>query len=126
MSYSFIGKSGRNGKCVCTSLKKIKVTLPFRMCKDPFTGKIIMHNGIDFHAYNDEVYAMLSGVVKKVEYVKRSVYFIILQHENYSVDYCHFSRVTIKEKMPVLAGDVVGIMGNTGCSTGDIYILVFV
>ena len=37
-----------------------------------------MHNGIDFHAYNDEVYAMLSGVVKKVEYVKRSVNFIIL------------------------------------------------
>lgn len=78
-----------------------------------------MHNDIDLHAYNDEVYAMLSGVFKKVEYVKRSVNFIILQHENYSVDYCHFSRVTIKKKMPVLTGDVVGITGNTGRSTGE-------
>ena len=31
----------------------------------------------------------------------------------------HLSRVTVKEKTPVLAGDVVGITGNTGRSTGE-------
>ena len=36
-----------------------------------------------------------------------------------AVSYCHLSRVTLKEKTPVLAGDVVGITGNTGRSTGE-------
>jgi murein DD-endopeptidase MepM/ murein hydrolase activator NlpD len=100
-------------------LKRIKVTSPFGMRKDPFTGKLRMHNGIDLHARNDEVYAMFPGVVKKVGYDKRSGNYITLQHGDYTVSYCHLSRVTLKEKTPVLAGDVVGITGNTGRSTGE-------
>ena len=104
---------------VSLPLKKIKVTSPFGMRKDPFTGKKKMHNGIDLHARNDEVYAMFPGVVKKVGYDKRSGNYIILQHGDYTISYCHLSRVTLKEKTPVLAGDVVGITGNTGRSTGE-------
>ena len=104
---------------VSLPLKKIKVTSPFGMRKDPFTGKRKMHNGIDLYARNDEVYAMFPGMVKKVGYDKRSGNYITLQHGDYTVSYCHLSRVTIKEKTPVLAGDVVGITGNTGRSTGE-------
>lgn len=104
---------------VSLPLKRIKVTSPFGMRKDPFTGKKKMHNGIDLHARNDEVYAMFPGVVKKVGYDKRSGNYITLQHGDYTVSYCHLSRVTVKEKTPVLAGDVVGITGNTGRSTGE-------
>ena len=104
---------------VSLPLKKIKVTSPFGMRKDPFTGERKMHNGIDLYARNDEVYAMFPGVVKKVGYDKRSGNFIILQHGDYSVVYCHLSRITIKEETPVLAGDVVAITGNTGRSTGE-------
>ena len=104
---------------VSLPLKKIKVTSPFGMRKDPFTGKRKMHNGIDLYARNDEVYAMFPGMVKKVGYDKRSGNYITLQHGDYTVSYCHLSRVIIKEKTPVLAGDVVGITGNTGRSTGE-------
>ena len=104
---------------VSLPLKRIKVTSPFGMRKDPFTGERKMHNGIDLHARNDEVYAMFPGVVKKVGYDKRSGNYITLQHGDYTVSYCHLSRVTLKEKTPVLAGDVVGITGNTGRSTGE-------
>ena len=104
---------------VSLPLKKIKVTSPFGMRKDPFTGKRKMHNGIDLYARNDEVYAMFPGMVKKVGYDKRSGNYITLQHGDYTVSYCHLSRVTIKEKTPVLAGNVVGITGNTGRSTGE-------
>ena len=104
---------------VSLPLKKIKVTSPFGMRKDPFTGKRRMHNGIDLHARNDEVYAMFPGVVKKVGYDKRSGNYVTLRHGDYTVSYCHLSRVTVKEKTPVLAGDVVGITGNTGRSTGE-------
>lgn len=104
---------------VSLPLKRIKVTSPFGMRKDPFTGKKKMHNGIDLRARNDEVYAMFPGVVKKVGHDKRSGNYVTLQHGDYTVSYCHLSRVTVKEKTPVLAGDVVGITGNTGRSTGE-------
>lgn len=104
---------------VSLPLKRIKVTSPFGMRKDPFTGKKKMHNGIDLRARNDEVYAMFPGVVKKVGYDKRSGNYVTLRHGDYTVSYCHLSRVTVKEKTPVLAGDVVGITGNTGRSTGE-------
>ena len=104
---------------VSLPLKKIKVTSPFGMRKDPFTGERKMHNGIDLHARNDEVYAMFPGVVKKVGYDNRSGKYVILQHDGLTVIYCHLSKVTVKEKTPVLAGDVVGITGNTGRSTGE-------
>lgn len=104
---------------VSLPLKRIKVTSPFGMRKDPFTGKRKMHNGIDIYARNDEVYAMFPGVVKKVGCDKRSGNYVTLQHGDYTVSYCHLSRVTIKEKTPVLAGNVVGITGNTGRSTGE-------
>lgn len=100
-------------------LKRIKVTSSFGMRRDPFTGKLRMHNGIDLHARNDEVYAMFSGMVKMVGYDNRSGKYVILQHDGLTVIYCHLSKVTVKEKTPVLAGDVVGITGNTGRSTGE-------
>ena len=104
---------------VSLPLKKIKVTSPFGMRKDPFTGERKMHNGIDLRARNDEVYAMFPGVVKKVGSDKRSGNYVTLRHGDYTVSYCHLSRVTVKEKTSVLAGDVVGITGNTGRSTGE-------
>lgn len=105
--------------CVSLPLKRIKVTSSFGMRKDPFTGKRKIHNGIDLYARNDEVYAMFPGVVKKVGYDKRSGNYVTLQHGDYTVSYCHLSKVTVKENTSVLAGNVVGVTGNTGCSTGE-------
>ena len=104
---------------VSLPLKRIKVTSPFGMRKDPFTGKLRMHNGIDLHARNDEVYAMFPGVVKKVGYDKRSGNYVTLQHGDYTVSYCHLSKVTLDKGTRIHAHDVVGVTGNTGRSTGE-------
>ncbi len=104
---------------VSLPLKRIKVTSPFGMRKDPFTGKRRMHNGIDLRARNDEVYAMFAGVVKKVGYDKRSGNYVTLQHGDYTVSYCHLSKVTLDKGTRVHAHDVVGVTGNTGRSTGE-------
>ena len=104
---------------VSLPLKRIKVTSPFGMRKDPFTGKRRMHNGIDLHARNDEVYAMFPGVVKKVGYDKRSGNYVTLQHGDYTVSYCHLSKVTLDKGTRIHAHDVVGVTGNTGRSTGE-------
>ena len=100
-------------------LKKIKVTSPYGMRKDPFTGKFKMHYGIDLHARKVEVFAMFPGLVKKVGYDKRSGNYVILQHGDYTVSYCHLSKVLIKQGSYVCARTLVGISGNTGRSTGE-------
>ena len=56
-----------------------------------------MHNGIDLRARNDEVYAMFPGVVKKVGYDKCSGNYVTLQHGDYTVSYCHLSKVTLNK-----------------------------
>ena len=104
---------------VSLPLKRIKVTSPFGMRKDPFTGKLRMHNGIDLHARNDEVYAMFPGVVKKVGYDKRSGNYVTLQHGDYTVSYCHLSKVTLDKGTRIHAHDAVGVTVNTGRSTGE-------
>lgn len=112
-------KEKRQERYMALPMKRIKVTSPFGMRKDPFTGKRSMHNGIDLHARGDEVYAMFDGIVKKVGYDKRSGNYVMLQHGDFTVSYCHLSKVMVTTGMTVWAGDAVAITGNTGRSTGE-------
>lgn len=104
---------------VCYPLSHIKVNSPYGYRKDPFTGKRKFHNGIDLHARNAKVYAMLPGKVIVVGQDRVSGKFVTLQHGNFTVSYCHLSRITVSKGQVVRAGSVVGITGNTGRSTGE-------
>ena len=98
-------------------LKEIIVTSPYGQRKDPFTGKRNNHNGLDLRARNEEVYAMMLGVVVKVSSDKRSGDYITIRHGDYTVSYCHLSKALVKKGAQVLPGEVVAISGNTGRST---------
>lgn len=87
--------------------------------KDPFTGKRKFHNGIDLHARGDEVMAMMAGVVVKVGQDKSSGKYVTLRHGNYTVSYCHLSRILTRKGAAIGPRDVVGITGSTGRSTGE-------
>lgn len=100
-------------------LKQIKVNSNFGMRNDPFTGKSTKHNGLDLHTKGDEVYSMLAGRVKKVGRDKRSGNYVVLEYGNYTVSYCHLSKIMVRKGDSVNAGDVVGISGSTGRSTGE-------
>lgn len=100
-------------------MKQLIVNSPFGQRKDPFTGKKRSHNGLDLRASCDEVYAMLDGTVKKTGEDKRSGKYIIIQYGEFMVSYCHLSRIWVKCGTRVKPGEVVGITGNTGRSTGE-------
>ena len=100
-------------------LEQIHVTSPYGKRKDPFTGKASHHCGIDLKARNEEVKAMFDGYVESIGQDSRSGRFIVLRHGNYLISYCHLSQVSVREGEELLAGDVVGITGNTGRSTGE-------
>ena len=100
-------------------LDTLIVTSPYGYRTDPFTRKRKMHGGIDFRASSDNVYAMMPGKVLKVGYDKVSGNYITLQHGSITVSYCHLSRVLKNKNDIVAVGEVVGITGNTGRSTGE-------
>ena len=100
-------------------LDKLVVNSPYGWRRDPFTGKQKLHNGIDFQARNNEVYAMMEGEVTKVGYDKRSGNYITIRHGNYTVSYCHLSKILVTKNRAVKPSEAIAITGNTGRSTGE-------
>ena len=99
-------------------LISIKITSPYGYRRDPFTGKLSWHNGLDLRAKNEPAYSMMEGIVEKVGYDNRSGNYVTLKHGNYHVSYCHLSSVIVGKGERVFSGTIVGVTGNTGRSTG--------
>ena len=100
-------------------LEQIQITSRYGQRRDPFTGKLANHCGLDLKARNEEVKAMFDGYVESIGQDSRSGRFVVLRHGDYQISYCHLSTVKATEGEEVLAGDVVGVTGNTGRSTGE-------
>ncbi len=100
-------------------LKSIKVISPYGYRRDPFTGKLSWHNGLDLRAKNEPAYAMMDGIVEKVGYDNRSGYYVILKHGNYRVSYCHLSSIVVGRGENVYSGTIIGVTGSSGRSTGE-------
>ena len=100
-------------------LKSIKITSPYGYRRDPFTGKLSWHNGLDLRAKNEPAYAMMDGIVEKVGYNNRSGNYVTLRHGNYHVSYCHLSSIIVRKGERVFPGIIVGVTGDTGRSTGS-------
>ena len=100
-------------------LKSIKVTSPYGYRCDPINGRKSMHHGIDLKAHNEYVYSMMDGKVEKVGYDARSGNYIILRHADFTISYCHLSKVHLAPGTPVFAGTIIGKSGSTGRATGE-------
>ena len=83
-----------------------------------------MHNGIDVKVYiGDTIRAAFGGKVRIVKNQGRRVgygKYVIIRHENgLETVYAHLSKQLVKEDQYVEAGEVIGLGGNTGRSTGS-------
>lgn len=99
-------------------LRHISVTSPFGYRTDPFTKRKVQHNGLDLKAYYEPAYAMMYGEVIRVGKDKRSGLFVTLRHGNFTVSYCHLSKVSVTKGTYVCPGTTIAITGNSGRSTG--------
>lgn len=99
-------------------LKNIQINSEFGIRQHPVTHKYCMHNGVDLQARYEPVFSMLPGKVVKSAYDKRSGRYITIQTGNYTVSYCHLSSSKVTIGRYVKAGDIIGVSGNTGMSTG--------
>ncbi|MFT4094197.1 MAG: M23 family metallopeptidase [Niabella sp.] len=73
---------------------------------------------MDLKAYYEPVYAVADAVVKFAGWGNAEGYYIILNHGNAETVYCHLSRLNVTAGEIVNGGQVIGITGNTGRSTG--------
>ncbi len=80
------------------------------------------HYGTDIKVMTgDPIYSAFDGVVRIVDYEHRGYgHYVVIRHRNgLETVYGHMSRVWVKENQPVRNGDVIGVGGNTGRSTGS-------
>lgn len=80
------------------------------------------HKGIDIKVYiGDTIRAAFSGKVRIVRYEARGYgKYIVIRHNNgLETIYGHLSSQLVCENQEVRAGDVIGLGGNTGRSTGS-------
>jgi len=96
------------------------LTSGFGMRKDPISGELNFHTGIDLRANNGStVMASMEGVVSVINENWLYGKHIIMSHPNgYKTLYAHLSSVSVKQGEKVSQGRKIGEAGNTGYSTG--------
>lgn len=81
-----------------------------------------MHAGIDFTApIGTPIYATGNGIVMKQPYGPGSGYgnYVVIDHGyGYSTLYGHMSQIDVRPGQRVKRGEIIGLVGNTGTSTG--------
>lgn len=102
--------------CMPTTSRVVTSNFGYR----PAFGR--QHKGLDVKVYiGDTIRAAFSGKVRVVKYEAAGYgKYIIIRHPNgLETVYGHLSAQLVKENQTVRAGDVIGLGGNTGRSTGS-------
>ena len=96
------------------------ITCKYGYRTHPVTKKYKLHTGIDLRASTGtKVYAANKGTVTTSGYSSAWGNYIIINHGGgYTTLYAHLSRRNVSKGATVKQGDVIGLSGNTGYSTG--------
>ncbi len=97
------------------------ITSGMGMRRDPFTGLLTQHNGLDIATpKGTPVYAPANGKVVKAHYERGMGNLIVIDHgNNLKSYYGHLSLIKVKKGQRVNRMDVIGAVGSTGRSTGS-------
>lgn len=92
----------------------------FGFREDPFTGRWVMHQGIDLNVpKGTPVFAIKEGIILRSGLLDNYGLYIIINHEGgYSSLYGHLEQIFVKDGERVHKGQEIGLSGNTGRSTG--------
>jgi murein DD-endopeptidase MepM/ murein hydrolase activator NlpD len=99
---------------------EVEFTSGFGVRSDPFLGRPAMHTGLDFRASTgDPVRATANGKVASSGWAGGYGRMVEIDHGNgLSTRYGHLSEIDVKVGDVVKIGQVIGLVGSTGRSTG--------
>jgi len=98
-----------------------KISSKYGRRKDPLVKKKAFHPGIDFRGNTgDDIKATADAVVKKAARNNVLGRYVILSHGNgYETVFAHMHKTLVKKGDKVTRGQIIGLIGNTGRSTGS-------
>jgi murein DD-endopeptidase MepM/ murein hydrolase activator NlpD len=88
---------------------------------DPFRRTAAMHAGIDLPGpLGTPVYATADGVVGRAEWANGYGNLVEIEHgKGIETRYGHLSKLLVSANQRIHRGDLIGLMGSTGRSTGS-------
>lgn len=107
---------------------RVKVASPYGWRADPFTGEDAWHAGIDLVSFGSkEIVSVSDGIVGASMIItdpgnstsEWGNYIRIDGYDGRKYYYCHLSARKASAGQEVRAGDVIGVEGSTGRSTGS-------
>ena len=108
------------GELFMYPLQSRYITSRYGMRKDPISGVLQFHGGVDFRANTGTpIMASLDGTISVVAENWLYGKYIIMSHGNgYKTIYGHLSAFSVKQGDKIARGRKIGEVGNTGYSTG--------
>lgn len=102
-------------------VEKMALTSNFGVRSDPFNGRARMHKGLDIPGpVGTPVYATADGIVTRAQWSNGYGNLIELAHGNDTdTRYGHLSKLLVEPNQRVHRGQLIGLMGSTGRSTGS-------
>jgi murein DD-endopeptidase MepM/ murein hydrolase activator NlpD len=97
-------------------------TSGFGVRSDPFRGRAAMHGGVDLAGpLGTPVYATADGIVARSEWNNGGYGNLVEINHGQGIEtrYGHLSRLIARPGQRVRRGDLIGLMGSTGRSTGS-------
>ena len=94
-------------------------TSHFGLRRHPITGKRGFHDGVDLRAKGCVVRSAFSGLVSACGYHRYLGNFVSVSKGELKATYGHLSALLVVPGSSVLAGEVIGMSGNTGRTTAE-------
>lgn len=100
---------------------KGSITSKYGRRQDPLNQKSAFHSGIDFRGKKGEpIHATADGVVKKAFRNGGYGNYVLIDHGNgYTTSFSHMQKYIVRKGDKVQRGQVIGLVGNSGRSTGS-------
>ena len=106
---------------------EMRITSTYGMRTDPISGQRKRHGGLDIVGEDYTIRAVIGGVVAVSQMVTDKAnatwqwgnYVCVLGDDGNYIYYCHMAERRVRAGQRVSAGDILGIMGSTGYSTGN-------
>lgn len=121
---SWTGNTTSSGNISIPSIDpvtKVDISSYYGYRTDPFRGRRKNHKGLDIRGpVGTPIYATADGFVKISKWYGSYGKFIEIDHGNgITTRYGHMSSLNVPANIRVKKGDIIGLMGSTGRSTGS-------
>lgn len=102
-------------------VEKVNFTSYYGVRSDPFRGTAAMHAGVDIPgSIGTPVYATADGIISRAERSGGYGNLVEVNHgRGIATRYGHLSKILVAPNTRVTRGQLIGLMGSTGRSTGS-------